>query len=83
MSILDPKLIQDIHRAPLDPSKWQVVLESLRRQVGASSGNLLISGTTLDSTQVLASTEIDQGAIEDYHAHYHKFDIWLRKKSKI
>ena len=83
MSALDPKLIQDIHSAPLDPSKWQVILENVRLKVGASSGNLLISGRTPESTQVLASTEIDQGAVEEYHAYYHKFDIWLEKSRRF
>ena len=83
MSVLDPKLIQDIHAAPLDPSKWQAILETLRLQVGASSGNLLISGTTPESTQVLASTEIDQAAVEDYHAYFHKFDIWLERSRRF
>lgn len=71
------KLIQDIHQTPLDPAKWQAVLEDLRVLAGASSGNLLITGPQSQDTLVLASTAIDQAAIDDYHAYYHRHDIWL------
>lgn len=77
MNVDISKLIQDIHQTPLDPAKWPAVLEDLRLLAGASSGNLLITGPQSEHTVVLASTEIDQAAIDDYHAYYHRYDIWL------
>lgn len=73
------KLIHDIHQAPLNPEKWQTVLENLRGLLGASSGNLIVTGPISQKPLVLASTEIDPAAIDDYHAYYHKYDIWLKE----
>lgn len=71
------KLLQDIHQAPLHSVKWRSILEDMRVLTGASSGNLLITGQKAADTLVLASSAIDQSAIEEYHAYYHQYDIWL------
>jgi DNA-binding CsgD family transcriptional regulator/PAS domain-containing protein len=77
MNVDISKLIADIHQAQLNPEKWRAVLEDLRVLAGASSGNLIITGLQSQAPLVLASTEIDQTAINDYHAYYHRYDIWL------
>ncbi len=77
MKVKISKLIQDIHQAPLNSVKWRSVLEDMRVLTGASSGNLLVTGQHSANTLVLASTAIDRSAIEEYHAYYHQYDIWL------
>lgn len=82
MDSVTAQLIQDIHKAPLDPAKFGDVLEELRALVGASSGNLFREGSEPGSALILASTEVDENAIQQYHEHYHKIDIWLEESLK-
>ncbi|MGH1478756.1 MAG: PAS domain-containing protein [Geminicoccales bacterium] len=50
--------------------------------MGASSANLFREGSKPGSALILASTEVDENAIQEYHEHYHKFDSWLEESLK-
>jgi len=74
------RLILDIHAAPLEPSRWRGVLQSLCQIHDAEKGQLLSIPATRNASFWSISTGVSDEAKAEYVAEFAPEDVWVRAR---
>ena len=74
--------IGQIYDASLQPALWAMVLDSLRRDMGATCGLMHICDTKTHAPLISADVGVDPNGITVYAEHFYKHDLWAHQFSR-